>query len=273
MTGMNTGKSAGRPATKNWIIRALVLASIGIGVAALLVSCANDRVYVASGHPEWAPLMYRDGNLISGAAAELVQKIAADLGFKIKTEYAGNWDEVQAKAKKGEVDLLVAAYKTAERQTYMDYSVAYTVDPIVIYVKKGTNFNYYNWGDLIGKKGVLTVGDSYGQAFDGFIEERLSTVRVNTVAEAYDMVKNGRAYYFVYAVYSGEKFLAKNGLAGEFEVIPKSVASEDFFITISKKSPLTRYLNSINDELEKYKRDGTINSLIDKYRAGYLNNK
>ena len=250
-------------------LAAVVIFTI-IGAVALFVTGTDKQVYIASGHPEWPPIMYRDGSLISGAGAELITKISSDLGFKIETRYTGNWDEVHARAKKGEVDILVAAYKTAERETYLDYSVVYTVDPMVIYIKKGTAFNYSNWSDLVGKKGVLTVGDSYGQQFDDYIKAKLTTVRVNTVGEAYDMVINSQADYFIYAVYSGERFLSENGLTDKVEPLPKAVASEDFFMTVSKKSSLTRYLPAINNRLEKYKRDGTIDNLIEKYRAGYL---
>jgi len=270
---MNQEKLANRLPKKNQAVWAVALVFIIIGVVSLFVSCASSKVYIASGHPEWPPIMYRDGRLINGAGAELVKKIAADLGLEIETKYAGNWDEVQAKVKNGEVDLLVAAYKTSEREAYMDYSDAYTVDPIALYIKSGTNFNYYGWSDLIGKKGVLTVGDSYGQTFDDYIKEKLTTVRVNSVSEAFDMVKSGQADYFIYALYSGEKFLSKNGLTGEIEILPKYVASEDFFITISKTSSLIKYLPAINDKLEQYKRDGTIDTLIHKYRASYLKNK
>jgi polar amino acid transport system substrate-binding protein len=271
---MSKDELAGRVPKRNPAARlAASLIIIIIGVAILAVSCTDSQVYIGSGHPEWPPIMYRDGDLITGAGAELVKKIAADLGFQIDIKYTGNWEEVQAKVKNGEVDLLVAAYKTSEREKYMDYSVAYTVDPMVLYVKPGMDFHYSFWSDLIGKKGVLTVGDSYGQMFDSYIQEKLTTVRVNTIAEAFDMVKSGQADYFIYALYSGEKFLVENRPAGEIEIIPKCVASEDFFITISKKSLLIKYLPAINDRLEKYKIDGTIDSLIARYRAGYLKNK
>lgn len=251
---------------------ASALVFIIVCVVALCVSCTSSKIYIASGHPEWPPIMYREGNLINGAGAELVKQIAADLGLEIKTKYAGNWDEVQAKVKNGEVDLLVAAYKTSEREAYMYYSIAYTIDPLALYIKNGTDFNYSGWSDLIGKRGVLTVGDSYGQTFDEYIKNKLTTVRVNTVAEAFSMVTAGQVNYFLYALYSGEKFLSENGLAEEIEIFPKYVATEDFYIAVSKKSSLAKHLPAINDKLDQYKRNGTIDTLINKYRASYLKN-
>src|SRR3954452_2715069 len=65
---------------------------------------------IASGHPEWPPIMYRSGSVIDGAGPALVKKIFDDLGVPVEFPQTGTWDEVQAKARTGQVDILVAAY-------------------------------------------------------------------------------------------------------------------------------------------------------------------
>ncbi len=228
------------------------------------------KTYVVSGHPEWPPIMWRDGDKIVGAGPQLVEKIAGDLGFKVESKYTGLWDEVQAKAKSGEVDMLAAAYKTAERETYMDYSDAYTTDPIALFVKKGKAFPYNKWEDLIGKRGVATVGDSYGQEFDAFIKTKLNVERMNTVDEAFAALTSGTADYFVYALYGGQKVLNGKKTSGQFEALTKYVAEENFYITISKKSPLEKFLPQINELIKKYKSDGTIDKLIQENKKASL---
>lgn len=245
-------------------IAALILFAAAYGLYNQWIS---NRVYIASGHPEWSPIMWRQGLEIVGVGPDLVKLISSDLGLKIRPEYVGLWDMVQVKARTGEVDLLVAAYKTSEREAYMLYSEPYTVDPVALFVKKGRNFKYEKWEDLIGKKGVVTVGDSYGQAFDDFLKNNLKVSRVDTVEQALNAIQRGQADYFVYALYSGEKALKQNKMSGQIQILPKYVASENFYITISKRSPLTRYMPQINQLIEKYKRDGTIEALIQRYRA------
>src|SRR5436190_11767868 len=87
---------------------------------------SSMREAVASGHPEWQPIMFKSGDMIDGAGPALVKQIFADNGLKVTVPYEGAWDQVQAKAKSGEVDVLVAAYKTTEREGYMVYSEPYT---------------------------------------------------------------------------------------------------------------------------------------------------
>ena len=230
-------------------------------------SCKKENTsFVGSGHPAWAPIMYQDGNSIVGVGPDIVKKIFDELGLNISIEYTGTWDVVQEKARSGEVDLLVAAYKTAERETYMDYSVPYTVDPVSIFVKNGHSFPFNYWDELIGKRGVVTKGDSYGQAFDLFIKSKLTVTEVTTPDEAFNLLTNGDADYFVYAYYSGENYLAKNNLKEEIEVLPNNVSSENFYFTISKKSALVKYLPEINKILERYIADGTIKKAFEKYK-------
>jgi len=259
-----------KSAKKLWLYPLVIL---GLALIAL-IACEkkdsnndSDKVFVASGHPSWAPIMYQENNLIVGAAPELVTKIINDLGLKISVNYIGAWDVVQAKAKSGEVDLIVAAYKTAERETYMDYSVDYTKDPVSIFVSKGKTFPFAAWDELKGKKGVVTIGDSYGQEFDNYIKENLTVTAVATPDEAFAMLANNQADYFVYALYSGENFIASHSLNDQIVILPNYVSSENFYLTISKKSALIKYLPQINQLLEKYKADGTIDALIQKYKT------
>jgi polar amino acid transport system substrate-binding protein len=221
---------------------------------------------IASGHPEWPPIMFRSGSAIDGAGPALVKKIFADLGVTVEVPFRGTWDEVQAKAKSGEVDILVAAYKTSERETYMLYSDPYTTDPVAIFVAKGKAFAFDNWDVLVGKKGIAMVGDSYGQTFDDFAKNRLALTRVTTSTQAFDLVASGQADYLLYSLYAGDDYLKKAAAAARFESLPKFVNEENFYVTISKKSPYVTYLSLINRQLAKYKADGTIAGLIAQYK-------
>ena len=60
---------------------------------------SGNTAVIASGHPEWPPIMYQTGSTINGAGPALVKKIFEDLGLTVTVPYTGTWDEVQAKAK------------------------------------------------------------------------------------------------------------------------------------------------------------------------------
>lgn len=226
----------------------------------------NKDSLVASGHPEWEPIMSQSGDKIVGVGPELVETIFTELGVNVSSEFTGAWDVVQAKAKTGEVDVLVAAYKTDERETYMDYSIAYVKDPIAVFVNKENKFSYAGWEDLINKKGVATIGDSYGQELDIYIEDKLQVARVDDTAQAFAMLTANQADYFLYALYSGNSELKKQNYGDKIEALPTYAATEDFYITISKKSPYVKYLVQVNELIKKYKEDGTVDTLVEKYQ-------
>lgn len=224
------------------------------------------RAVIASGHPEWAPIMFRANAAIEGAGPALVRKIFSDLGLTVDVPYTGTWDEVQAKARSGEVDVLVAAYKTSAREEYMVYSDAYTTDPVVIFVARGEVFSLASWNVLIGKRGVAMIGDSYGQQFDTFAAANLTLTRVASSAAAFDLVATGQADYLLYGLFSGEDFLKKAGATAQFESLPTFVNEENFYITISKASPFAALMPQVNAAIAKYKADGTIAALIAQYK-------
>ena len=152
--------------------------------------------------------MYKDGETIAGIGVEVTKEVFKTLGVDTQSKYAGTWDVVQENAKNGRIDAIVALYKTKEREQYLDYSIAYTQDPIVLFFNTGKSFSYTAKESLKDKKGVATVGDSYGQELDDYIVSgSLDITRVATPQEAFAMLKEGKANYFIYSLYAGQKII------------------------------------------------------------------
>jgi polar amino acid transport system substrate-binding protein len=257
-------KLKGLSSRRSWFAAILII--VAAVVICFLYGAKEKAPLIASGHPEWPPIMSQSGDEIVGAGPELVEKIFAESGVEVDSKYAGAWDTVQAKARAGEVDVIVAAYKTDERETYLDFSDAYTQDPIAIFVNKENKFEYREWSDLAGKRGVATIGDSYGQELDDYISQSLDVVRVETAEQAFRMLEEKEADYFFFALYSGQAEIKRLGNADKVEALPTYAATEDFYIAISKKSPYAEYLPQVNALIAKYKADGTIGALIEKYK-------
>jgi polar amino acid transport system substrate-binding protein len=247
-------------------IVALLAISIACFWACENSSEQNETIFIASGHPDWAPIMYKDGDLISGAGPKIVTELFKEMGLKVSIKYSGSWDVVQEKTKNGEIDLIVGIYKTQSREINLNYlDTFYTKDPVAIFVKKGNIFTFANWDELIGKKGVVTKGDSYGQEFDKFIKEKLNVTEVTTPDEAFALLTENKADYFVYALYSGKKVLADKNLKEQIEFLSNYVTTEDFYIAISKKSALSNRLEEFNKILKKKIADGTVEQILKEY--------
>jgi polar amino acid transport system substrate-binding protein len=230
---------------------------------------AAGEVAVASGHPEYPPIMWKDGNAIIGVGPDIVKRAFGELGIKVDCRFAGNWAQVQEAQKKGDVDVLVGVYVTEGRRAVMEYSVPYAQDPVVVFTARGNTFAFRGWDDLIGKKGTTTTGDSYGQAFDAFMAAKLNVERSATVKENFDRILSGKADYFVFSLYSGLFEAGKLNLSGKIEYLKEPVTVESFHISIGKKSKYLSRLPEINRTIERMIKEGAVARLTEEYTKRY----
>lgn len=255
------------------IMKSKLLLAIAILAILLCAGCTNqapkeEKVVIVSGHPEWKPVMWlqeeNQEQKIVGIGPEVVEKVFSELGFKVDSRFVGPWDAVQLKAKEGEIDAIVALYKTKDREQYLFYSVPYTVDPIEVFVKKGNEFVLQNPESLFEKKGIATIGDSYGQEIDDLIsQQKLQITRVATPEQAFALLEKNEGDYFLYSLYSGRRVIAESNLTNIHEL--GTISHQNFYIGISKKSPIAELLPEINSILDRYNRDGTIQAIAQKY--------
>ncbi|HEY7445801.1 MAG TPA: transporter substrate-binding domain-containing protein, partial [Vicinamibacterales bacterium] len=107
---------------------------------------------VATGHPQYPAIAYKDGDSIAGAAPMLVEAIAKNLKVPLESKYMGSWADAQAAARDGKADMIFGIYYNDERAKYLDYvQPAFMYDEVVIFVAKGKGFAYKDENDLIGK--------------------------------------------------------------------------------------------------------------------------
>jgi len=229
----------------------------------------NRDYLLASGHPEYPPFMWREGNKIVGVGPEILSAACKELGIPIKIEFAGTWDDVTNDIRKGKIDAVVALYQTDERKKYLDYSIAYGKDPVVVFVRKDKVFACRKWDDLIGKRGTTTSGDSYGQAFDSFMAAKLKVARFKTAEENFKALENGTADYFVYAMYSGLFESKKLGIDNKITYLKPYLTTENWHLAFSKGSKYAKYLPDINRVISKMAGSGAIDKLAAKYTVYY----
>lgn len=243
---------------KAFVALAIIAVFAMIGVSVWFVSSGSSPnqvkyTVIASGHPNWWPTMGQTEMTESGIAVDVAKIVCDYLGFNFNPVYAGSWSEVQEKLRTGELDLVVAMYKTEEREKYYDFSIPYTKDPITPFVTKGKTFSPQK-ENLVGKKGVVTRGDSYGPELDKYIvDAKLDIIIVDTAEEGFALIKEGKADYLLYSTYAGEAIIAKENIFGIEQ--SGTISEQPFYMAVSKKSPLAKHMNEINASLEKQMTD------------------
>jgi polar amino acid transport system substrate-binding protein len=219
-----------------------------------------------SGHPNWPPFSSQSGNRIIGIGADLAEIVFKDLGLAVVNVPSGNWKRAQAQAEFGAIDVLVAAYRTDERQRYLLYpATPFMADVNVVWVAAGKQFAFQRWDDLVGKHGTAMLGESYGGQFDSFIKQRLQMEWVSTPSQSLQKLALGRADYYPFSLHGGAIQVSQFGFGGRIVHLPTPISTENIYLAVSRKSRFASYLPRIDAAIAARRADGTVERLIRKY--------
>lgn len=240
----------------------------------------SAETFIVSGNPYAPPVVWEEHKKLAGVAPDLVKEIFEELSLPYAVRVLSDWERVQQAAQKGEIDLIVSAYKNDERSTYLNFSIPYLPEQTVIVVEKGREFDLSSWESLKGKKGVSGIGESYGQEFDSFAAENLdlSYFRLERAIETLNL---GKADYLIIDLYTA--LIYARLLQGEdsITILDPPVTTQNFHLAIGKDSALNEHLDEINKKLSEKIDSGEVSNLVlghfDKWqekiakRSQYLN--
>lgn len=229
---------------------------------------ARDPLII-SGHPNYPPLTWQENGEIVGVAIELAKTVFTELNIPYTIKATGPWKRVQQNAKEGLIDVITSIYLNAERNQYLDYTISFTTDPSVIFVLKGNAFPFNKWEDLIGRQGITTLGESYGEEFDRFIEQYLKIDRVKSHLQNFKMLEKGRVDYILFPLYPGRALAIETGYMEKIEILPLIAHDSYFYMAFSKKSNLKHLLAPVNQIITRLIQEGAIDQWFLKYEDRY----
>ncbi|MGB1239593.1 MAG: substrate-binding periplasmic protein, partial [Pseudomonadales bacterium] len=143
---------------------------------ALLLCCwsisASAREISGCGHPEYPPVSWVDNTTLVGVAPSVARHLFAELGYTLTLDTSGNWERCLQEVKAGNIDVVLAAYRTEARSEFLHYLDNYLVaDPLSIFIRTADESEYRSLQDLSGKRVGLLLGDSFGDAVDQFLKQ------------------------------------------------------------------------------------------------------
>lgn len=239
----------------------LLAAMVSANAARADESC---KKIVATGHPEYPVMAFRDGSRIVGAAPLLVAEIAQELKIPFETKYLGTWAEAQSATRAGEADMIIGVYYNDERAGYLDYvEPAFAYDPVVVFVSSDKPFAFKGQNDLVGKTGVANEGESFGTAFDAFLKHKLTVTRVNGLEAAFAELLSGKVDYVIAPYYPGTAQVAQQDKEDKIVSLEPPLLSEELFIAFSKKSPCAGFASKFGTGITEMTEDGRLGELVD----------
>jgi polar amino acid transport system substrate-binding protein len=238
----------------------------------LLVSLpVQARVITACGHPEYPPVSWINNNALIGLAPNVARTIFAELGYQLDIDTSGNWKRCLQEAKAGNIDVVIAAYKTQPRTAYLAYSSQYLVaDRLSILVNRNDKRAYHSLQDLKDKRVGLLLGDSFGDAFDQFLNALPEREFVSKGAQNMAKLAYQRIDFMPLGVLSGQLQLHKLGYQDSVKLTEITIGTEHYYLALSKHSGLQKHLPHINQRILALHESGAIEKLLQCFSQYYL---
>ena len=237
------------------VLAAIMLCACGKKEASGMT--VNNGVLTMATNAYFPPYEYYQGEKIVGIDAEIAQAVADKLGLELKIEDM-EFDSIITAVQTGKADMGLAGMTvTDERKQSVNFSDTYATGIQVVIVTEDSDIASVD--DLEGKKiGVQlsTTGDIY--ASDDYGEDFVE--QYNKGADAVMALKQGKVDAVIIDNEPAKSFVAANeGL----KILDTEYVTEDYAACINKEN--AELLDAVNGALAELKKDGTLQSILDKY--------
>lgn len=222
--------------------------------------------FVLTGHPSYPPVAWRSGDTLVGGGIDVVARLARASGVGMHVLAEKTWEDAQLAVQRGRADAIVGIYQTKAREAYYRYvHPALAPDWSSVVIRSGETFPYKNWDSLIGKRGVVASGESYGTTFDAFRAAKLTTYTVPTLADVFAQVLAGKAQYGLSGYYTALTS-APQGIA----FASKDFVTEGLYLAFGKQSRCVAVLErAFSKGIAQLKADGTIDRIFSRELKRY----
>ncbi|MCP3925292.1 MAG: amino acid ABC transporter substrate-binding protein [Desulfobacterales bacterium] len=201
---------------------------------------------------------------ITGISYDLIMEIGKKLNIPVKFQILP-WKRMLVYLDQGEIDVILGIYWTKKRSEIYHYSSPFLQNEARVFVLKEKKFNFRSFKDLIGKRGDIPPGGSFGDKFDKFSKKHLKLSGIKDRSSRIKRLLLGRCHYFIADYMDGMWTLNEQGMADKIVPLPKAVSKTQVYFAMSRKSKCPNIAAEITNYIEIFKNDGTMKSIIRRY--------
>ncbi|MFT6915562.1 MAG: polar amino acid transport system substrate-binding protein [Motiliproteus sp.] len=240
----------------------------------LLVSYSGvslGQTLTACGHPFYPPVSWIQKGKLQGLAPAITELLFNELGYKINLKADSNWKRCLRQIEQGKTDIVVAAYRITRRERYLHYSSQPVIaDPVTLFINRDKPFSFNRLDDLHGKTAGLLLGDSFGDAFDGYLLDNNPIEYVSSGQQNFAKLALGRIDFMPLGQLSGELQSRKLGFYPQIIPLNRVISTETYYLAVGRNSDLVKHLPYINRRLQEMRQDGTLERLTEQQSQRYL---
>ncbi len=229
------------------------------------VVAAECNLVKYSAHENYPPFhWYRNGEFY-GITHDITKKLLSSYGVSYQAQPPEPWKRVLLNAKRGKVDLVLGLKNVKERQAYLSFTTAPLLNnPVSVFVSKGNEFELQSWDSLHGLAGNMNLGDRHGTEFDIFAKERLDIHRVKGLSANFEMLKMGRADFFITGYYTGTAYLEANRLTNSIVALHPYLLDGLIHFGFVKSSPCMTLKRKFNQDLLALQQSQEFEQILQK---------
>lgn len=217
----------------------------------------------------WPP--YVEGELGEfaerGVAVEIIQRVFAEIADAEVRFPLIPWKRALLEVERGSSDGIPLLLKTPEREAYMLFSVPLVTGYNLIWsisAAEGAQFEWNDIEDLRAKTIGVVQGYSYGDEIDRAIAAgSIVTLAAPSVEQLFAMLEAGRIDVIMANDAVGFE-LARQHRGVVIRPSKRPVSAETFYIGLSKKSPSVALIPQINQAIDRLRRDGVIERIVQR---------
>lgn len=214
----------------------------------------------------WQPYQFKDSaGKLSGLDIELTEAVVKEAGCKA-TFVEMPWNRQLSSAEAGDVDVVMGAGKSAEREKFANFSNGYRNEINALFVKKGTGADIKTVADL-GKAGTK-IGITRGSFYSDEVEAMKAKFDGSADVDELNVKKvlAGRLDGFIMDKYTGVSLVKSQNASDKIEVHPVTISSGDVYLLVSKKTKTAGLVEKLNEGLKKVKASGAHAKIVAKYQ-------
>ena len=186
--------------------------------------------------PAWAPIEYIDPHTRKylGIASEYINYFEKALSIKASYNPELSWEQVIEKVKTGEIDMLPAVSKTAEREKYLSFSRPYLKFPYVIFTRNDADL-ITSIEELIDKTIVVEKNYANHDILKSSYPE-INLILVDNTQQALSVLSLGQADAYMGNLAATSHIMLQTGITN-IKVAAPTPYSNDLSIAIRKDWP------------------------------------
>ena len=228
------------------------------------IACAETYLFVGT-HFSFLSEETADGE-IYGLGADIAEEIGNTLGHTVIIQLYP-WKRAQHMVETGKADVLIAPYKTPERELFMDFTANhFYTDTMVFYVKSDSDITWNgNFSSVSSRRIGVVLGWSYGDDF-GSARANLKIDTAPNISMNFKKLLAGRVDILAVNIRNAMPAIAELGYEGSVKYILPPIKRTNCYYGFSKQRELTQFRTEFDQMLKKMDDSGRIDIIRKKYK-------